>query len=341
MKFSIMLTEDCNLRCKYCYEGNNKIKNNLDKYTADKVISFILNCLKKELDLEKPLYIVFHGGEPLMNFKIMKYIHNSLSEKVNDRRIIYDITTNGTIINEEIKFFLKDNIDNVSISIDGTKKSHDTNRIFDDGQGSYDLVIKNAKTLLDSGISIRCRMTFNTQNIHNLYESVINLDKYGFKYIVLGIDNYDNWNKHYMDIYSKELERLINYKEIKCRDNISMLNIELINKKKGDCFGGISSFCIDTKGFIYPCTFAVNKEEFIIGNIHDDCILNNKKIKELCKIYISQNEKCTGCTRYDYCLGVRCKILNKLVTNEYTNPPCIVCFDEHMKVKTTKALYSY
>ena len=338
MKFSIMLTEDCNLRCKYCYEGNNKIKNKLDKYTADKVINFILECLKKELDNEI-LYIVFHGGEPLMNFETMKYIHHLLNNKVKDRKIIYDMTTNGTIINEEIKNFLKDNIDNVSISIDGTKESHDSNRVFEDGRGSYDLVIKNAKILIDSGISLRCRMTFNTKNIHELYESVVSMDGLGFKYIVPVIDSYDNWDKTHMDIYSKELEKLVSNKNINSKNNISMLDTKLINIQKGDCFGGINSFCIDTKGFIYPCTLAVNKKEFIIGNVYDDSrALNKEKIEEFCKIYVSQNEKCTGCTRYDYCIGVRCKILNKLITNEYTNPPCIVCFEEHMKFKTAKLL---
>lgn len=338
MKFTIMLTEDCNLRCQYCYEGKNKIKNKLDKDTADKVINFILECLKKRLD-DEILYIVFHGGEPLMNFETIKYIHHSLSNKVKDRKIIYDITTNGTIINEEIKNFLKNNIDNVSISIDGTRESHDTNRVFEDGRGSYDLVIKNTKILIDSGISLRCRMTFNTKNIHYLYESVVSMDEIGFEFIVPIIDSFDNWDKTSMDIYSKELEKLISNKKLNSKNNISMLDTKLFNRKKGDCFGGVSSFCIDTKGFIYPCTFAVNKKELIIGNVYDDSrAINKEKIKELGKIYASSNEKCIGCTRYDYCIGVRCKILNKLITNEYTNPPCIVCFEEHMNLKTAKML---
>lgn len=342
MNFTILVTEDCNLNCKYCYEGNNKQKSYMSLDTADKVIEFILNEMKKDPEDKNPLQIVFHGGEPLLNFDIIKYLNKSLNELVRDRQIIYDMTTNGTILNDEIKDFIKDELDSFSISIDGIKESHDENRVFSNGLGSYDLVIKNAKKLLEEGVQIRARMTFNEHNVNNLFESVVNLYKLGFKYIVPAIDFYANWDDDSLEILSNEMDELIEFKKENRQAEISLTNIKMLNKKKGDCFGGTCSFTIDAKGLIYPCTFAVSKANYVIGDIKrgNNC-LDEKKIDELKKVNFSDNKACLKCTRHDYCTGVRCKILNKLVTANYDLPPYIVCFEEHLNVRTTKKLLDY
>lgn len=342
MNFTILVTEDCNLNCKYCYEGSNKEKRHMNTQIADKVVEFILNEIRKSPEDKHPLQIVFHGGEPLLNFDIIKYLDKSISESVKDRQITYDMTTNGTILNDEIKNFIKEKINSFSISIDGTKESHDKNRIFSNGLGSYDLVIKNVKKLLDEGVQIRARMTFNEYNVSNLFESVVSVYKLGFKYIVPAIDFYANWNDDSLEILSNEIDKLIEFKKENIQAEISLTNIKMLNLKKGHCFGGICSFTIDAKGLVYPCTYAIGNKDYVIGDINkEEYYLDEYRINELKKINSIDNKDCLKCTRYDYCSGVRCKILNKLATGNYHIPPYITCFEEHLNVRVTKKLLDY
>lgn len=341
LNFTILVTEDCNLSCKYCYEGNNKKNSYMDSNIADHVVDFIIKEVKKSPEDKRPLQIVFHGGEPLLNFDIIKYLDNQISNLITDRQIIYDMTTNGTILNDEIKNFIKEKMGLLSISIDGTKESHDKNRVFSNGTGSYDLVIKNSKKILDEGIELRARMTFNEQNINNLYESVVNVYKLGFKYIVPAIDFYSNWNDESLKMLSNQIDKLVDFKNQNKQAEISLTNLSMLNFKKGDCFGGVCSFTIDAKGLVYPCTFTVCKDDYVIGDVKKEVeCLDNNKINELNKIIFeeSANDECSCCSRHDYCTGVRCKILNKLVTGNYNLPPYITCFEEHLHVRTIRKL---
>lgn len=104
--YMIWLTTACNLKCKYCYEGTAKVNCYLSKDYAAKIVDYIV----QDCDKTKNLQISFHGGEPFLNYKIMEFIslelENQLHSVVND--ISYQVTTNATILNEEIIEFLKD-----------------------------------------------------------------------------------------------------------------------------------------------------------------------------------------------------------------------------------------
>lgn len=94
-------------------------KENMSYETADKTIDFICN---KELESNSDYTtIVLHGGEPFINFDLIKYIHRDLVDRLSDKKILFDITTNGTIINDEIIEFIAKNVKNISISIDGKR----------------------------------------------------------------------------------------------------------------------------------------------------------------------------------------------------------------------------
>ncbi len=330
MDFTIFVTSKCNLKCKYCYEGNEKSNINMTVDTANKTIEFIANRVKN-LDVERPVNIVFHGGEPLLNFELIKHMLKCITEKI-DREIIFSMTTNGTIMTDEITEYITDHINNISISIDGTRNAHDLNRTFYDGSGSYGIVIHNAKKLLLRDIDVRARMTFNSQNVDELYEGVKFLVEMGFKYIVPVADFYDKrWSEKDIETFKKQVIKIRNLKELNQEQHISLAEIELFNRKKGDCFGGISNFTVAADGNIYPCTFSAGISNFIIGNVYEDKLLENK-VDEFIRIYQEENECCLGCTRYEYCEGVRCKIFNKLITGDYRTPPGIICAMENVLV---------
>ncbi|CEP41219.1 radical SAM protein (plasmid) [Paraclostridium sordellii] len=337
MKFTIFITEKCNLRCKYCYESGLDRSKDMDINVANKTIDFILRKIKSE-SLDIPLYIVLHGGEPLVNFEMVKYIHKKLSDKVKGREIIYDMTTNGTVLDSEKIDFICNNIDNISVSIDGTRASHDKNRVFVNGEGSYDLVIKNVKKLLDREKDVRIRMTYTTNTVSELYDSISQIAKYGFTTIVPVADYMDtNWTQNHMNTLNDQISMLINLKENYPSLDIGLLDIEGLNKRKGDCFGGILSFTIDVNGDIFPCTFSVGDEELKLGSVFDEDVSDAKQ-KELVKIYTSENEGCKSCLRKECCDSIRCKLLNKKVMGDPNKSIPIMCALEKVCLTTTRKL---
>ncbi|MBC8632560.1 radical SAM protein [[Eubacterium] tenue] len=337
MKFTIFITEKCNLRCTYCYEQGMDRNKSMDIKVADKTIDFICRKIKNE-ELNIPLYIVFHGGEPLMNFEVVKHIHKGLSKKVVGRKIIYDMTTNGTCLDTEKIDFICKNIDNISVSIDGTKETHDKNRIFENGKGSYDISVKNAKKFLDRGKDVRIRMTYTTNTVSELYESIAQITKYGFRTIVPVTDFMDtNWTKSHINTINDQISKLINLKEEYQNLDVSLIDIINLNTRKGDCFGGVVSFAIDANGGIFPCTFSVGENEFKLGSVFDEDISEEKK-RELIKIYTSDNEECEGCSRKEFCSSVRCKLINKKVTGEFNKSIPIICALEKVALATTKKI---
>lgn len=338
MKFTLMMTDDCNLRCSYCYEGGCKLKRYMNRETADKCIEFIKEKLKEEEDDKRPLWITLHGGEPLMNFDIVKYIKKKLDSEITDRSIIYDMTTNGTIMSDEILNFIKNDLTEISISLDGTRESHDANRIFPDGSGSYDIVMKNIERLQKENIPIRCRMTFNQQNVYNMYESIESVSKLGFRYIATAVDTMSEWSDERIEEYKEQRMKLIDFQLENPELKLGVTNIRLLNVKRGDCFGGVCTFCIDTDGGIYPCTFSIGKKEYLIGNIYDEVPIDEDRLKEFTDENFRDFEECSGCTRKEYCVSVRCRIVNKLSTGSYSNIPYIACIDENMNFETTKRL---
>ncbi|WP_304340379.1 radical SAM/SPASM domain-containing protein [Metaclostridioides mangenotii] len=336
MKFTILVTSKCNLRCSYCYE-KSKLYENMTFEIADKTIDFIEDRLNREL-VKRPLQVIFHGGEPLLNFELVKYMRDSINHRINDREIIFDMTTNATVINDDIISFLKNDIDNLSVSIDGTKEINDANRIFSDGTGTYDIIIRNCKILLENNINPRVRMTYNSKNISALCNGITSIINSGIKEIAVAPDIYDNrWDVENITLLREQVFKINDLQNENNKISISLVDKILLSQKKGNCFGGINSFTIDEVGNIYPCTFCVGKKEFIIGQVND-LNISSKKTNRLIDIYKSKNQDCIGCSRYDNCTSSRCKIINKLSTGEYNNPAFVFCAQENVNVDLIKSI---
>lgn len=143
MNVSLFFTNKCNMKCRYCYEAN-KMERSISYDLLDQTIEFIVNHKQKN-GIDK-LSVVTHGGEPLIEFDKIKYFIRNLNKRINN--VEYIMTTNATLLNDEIIEYLSQHYSMLSVSIDGTKQAHNLNRIFQNGNGSYDHVIENAKRLL-------------------------------------------------------------------------------------------------------------------------------------------------------------------------------------------------
>lgn len=339
MKFTIFLTNDCNLGCNYCYEGE-KYKNHMSIETADKVIDFIDYTARKSIQYLKynSITVILYGGEPLLNHEVLQYILENLKRKPkNDYNVRFDMTTNGTIMNSNIIETLK-KIDCVSVSIDGNYEIHNLNRIFKNQKGTFNIVNENIKKMIDEGISIRARGTFTSQTCNHLYSSVNTLSNFGFNCIVMHPDESDkNWTEKDFDTIFSEIKKISNDTSLnkKC-EAISLTDISEFGCESGDCFGGISDFSIDYNGDIYPCSKALKSKEFLIGSIYNNK-LNEERINQLFQLNID-NDACKGCSRINYCRGNKCKIVNKIYEGDFFTPNGIYCKLQELEIKKYKYL---
>lgn len=338
MNFNIILTSKCNLKCKYCYEGHEKSHKDMSIDIASKVVDFIVKTLFDRNETDRNHKVIFHGGEPFLNYELMKFIKYKLDEEINDLyRISYMATTNGTILNDEMIEFIKKNNIFLSISIDGTKKMHDKNRIYQDGTGSYTVMVKNLDKLKKQGLLGRARMTYNSSSVSSLHDGIVNISRLGFDLCVPAADFYDTgWNDEKINILEKEIDKIINDENLK-DINISMINKHFLCKEKNDCFGGITSITISEDGDFYPCLYTLGEKKFIIGNIMDDEMINNK-IKKIFEEIVLENNDCNSCNAQQYCFGNQCKLLNYMVTGKYNTPPSINCRLMEVELNTYKKL---
>lgn len=327
MNVSIFFTNKCNLKCKYCYERNKREKS-ITYDLLDQTIEFIVN--HKEKNAINKLSVVTHGGEPLIEFDKIKYFISNLNKRIDN--VEYIMTTNATLLNDETIEYISDNYSKLSVSIDGVREAHNLNRIFKDGTGSYDKVIDNIKRLLTKRSDLKARLTINPQNVSFLFDGVKHLIELGFMDIEPVPDEFDNtWNQETIDILYSEGKKIIDYvEENDLVVNIGLINDALVKCRNNICDGGITTMSIESNGDIYPCITSVGHNEFIIGDVYNG--INSDKLKDIYKWGHEKNEGCIGCERYDYCTATRCKIINKLLTNDLHTASVVTCNLQNTRV---------
>lgn len=317
--FTIWVTGMCNMKCRYCYEGDEKKKENMNCSTADKVIQWILKEISND---HKTHYIRFHGGEPTLNIDIIKYIVTNL--KYSGYTFVYLLTTNGYRVNEKIAEFLAENISMISVSIDGNKKSNDMKRINEKGNSTFEQVIKNAKYINKLTPNMLIRMTISPETCEDLFDNISYLLEQGFHNIDAEIDVFNNrWSAKKLTILENKCKKIV--QEISKQDGKVNINLPICypERRLEPCVGGIEEFSIDTSGNIFPCIYAVGDSELCIGNVEDG--IDKQKQKQIKKINLSTIKACIGCGGYESCLSVRCKIVNKYLMGSFQIPNLLIC----------------
>ncbi|PXV86890.1 uncharacterized protein C8E03_11190 [Lachnotalea glycerini] len=159
----LQVTQDCNLRCEYCVYSGNYLNRSHDKKimsleTAQNAIDFLIQN-SSESDR---VCIGFYGGEPLLNFDVIKDTVLYALEKYPGKNYYFTLTTNGTVFNENYLSFLEEHKFSITISIDGDQKIHDMNRKFKDSdKGSFYTIMKNIERIKESYPNLAKRMMFS------------------------------------------------------------------------------------------------------------------------------------------------------------------------------------
>ena len=201
MEYIIHLTEKCNLNCTYCYENKK-----------NKEISF--ESIKGLIDYEisrKQSYsiIVFYGGEPLLQKDMIRDTIDYINTKKSKTNFYYGITTNGTLLDEEFIKYMKNNkFIYVAYSIDGMEKTQNLNRKTADGKGTFDIVEKNAKKLLELYDGAISMSVITRNNLSQLHKNVGYLIETGFKSINLLFDYTQDWQDEDLDEIRKQFNKI-------------------------------------------------------------------------------------------------------------------------------------
>ncbi|MBC2724871.1 MAG: 4Fe-4S cluster-binding domain-containing protein [Desulfosporosinus sp.] len=315
----LLVTEDCNLQCKYCFEGDDKPRKYMTFETAKKAVDYLIQT--DEDNENKRFGIVFFGGEPLMNFDLIKKVleYTNSIEQSTDVKFWYSITTNGIIFNDEIYNLLKENDFSVLISIDGGKQSHDMNRITKNGAGSYDLVMKNLNFFVNKdekfSANFAVRHTITKNNYHNLFKDVMSLRNIGFKNINFDPNFEDNWQEEDCITLKSEIEKVARsyYDIITLEDGIHITPFDKVIRKlvrpdeKAFCGAGKTNFAVSAEGDIYICSRLID-EKFRLGNVFEG--INQKIADEF--VYDSGNHSCSDCDYFGMCY--KCLAVNIIHT---------------------------
>lgn len=336
MNFTFWITEDCNLRCKYCYVKKNS--QYMDLQTAEAAVTFLKATVVGE-NAEK-IRVNFHGGETTLNFKVIRFVCDEL-EKISIERhipVYFSLTTNGINLKEDVIDYLIERKISVSVSVDGDKETHDKNRVFLNGDGSFDKVMKGLFKLQKRKVHVRVRMTVTSDTVSRLSENFVQIYKLGFKGVVAIPDvSITSWDELSASIYEQEINKIADFFKSQSKDEYYY---HILNKQRcffmelGTCDGGRNSFQIDPSGNLYPCLSVVGEREFIIGDVVNG--INNIQLQTYDPIIDSKNKVCQGCILTDRCTGEQCKYVNYSITGNYNQPSASFCKFRQMEYRLLK-----
>lgn len=299
------LTWDCNLRCKYCYEGGVRKTDSMSQKVAFDGIDFFMKMAKR-------LHIQFFGGEPLMKFGLMKEMEEYL-KKNYPNRYSFSIYTNGTFINDEVLDWFKKNKVHVTLSIDGPKEVNDINRVYPDGSSSFDK-IKHVLDGLDRNSS-RIRMTVTPNNVENMFESMKFFYDLGFSDIQEEVDRFAKWSEDKIDILVNEYKRLGDFLvNVYTNDpSVHWRNYERRvfpfaspqNKRRSRCGTTERSCSLDVNGNLYPCQKFIVNQQMCIGDIYTGFNETQIEIVKNFRLpnYLAQTRGCKECEYVGTCFA--------------------------------------
>ncbi len=311
------VAHDCNMTCKYCFGDKGAFEGQrllLSIETGKKAIDFLLAQSGTRRNLE----IDFFGGEPLMNFEVIKELvsYGREAEKPYGKNIRFTITTNGLLLDDAKADYINEHMDNVILSIDGRREVNDTMRRTVNDKGTYDIIIDNYRRFVEKrNGTYYVRGTFTRNNL-DFAADVKHLVDLGFKNVsvepVVTDLSYDyalqeEDTDSILKEYDKLTELFLDYaKEGKTFEffhfNVDLNQGPCVVKRVSGCGAGTEYVAVSPEGDIYPCHQFVGNTDFRLGNLTDDKF-ENKLYDEFNQAHIYNKEKCNECWAKFYCSG--------------------------------------
>ncbi len=312
------IAHDCNLKCRYCFAEEGEYHGRRALMSCEvgrKALDFLVANSGSRVNLE----VDFFGGEPLMNWQVVKDLvaYGRSLEEPHHKKFRFTLTTNGVLLDDDIIDFANREMANIVLSVDGRKEINDRMRPLAGGQGSYDLILPKYRKVAESRkqTNYYVRGTFTHFN-KDFAADVLHLADLGFKQIsvepVVAAQSED-----YALVESDIPEILAEYDKLAAEMikrhregrgfNFFHFMIDLeggpcVYKRLSGCGSGTEYLAVTPWGDFYPCHQFVGQEDFLMGNV-DDGITNTDirgQFKE-CNVY--SKEKCRDCFAKFYCSG--------------------------------------
>lgn len=312
------IAHDCNLACRYCFaeEGEYHGRRELMSFEVGKAaLDFLIANSGNRRNLE----VDFFGGEPLMNFEVVKQLvaYGREQEKIHNKNFRFTLTTNGVLLNDDIMEFANKEMANVVLSIDGRKEVNDHMRPFRKGAGSYDLIVPKFQKFAESRNQDKyyVRGTFTHNNL-DFSRDVLHLADLGFRQIsvepvvaqpeesyALREEDLPQLFEEYDSLAAEMIKRKKEGKDF----NFFHFMIDLeggpcVAKRLSGCGSGTEYLAVTPWGDFYPCHQFVGNEEFLMGNVKEG--VKNTALRDEfkgCNVYAK--DKCRDCFAKFYCSG--------------------------------------
>lgn len=312
------VAHDCDLRCKYCFASQGDFKGDrqlMTEETGRKALEFLVAHSGNRKNLE----VDFFGGEPLLNFDVVKAL-TLYGEELNARHnknIRFTITTNGVLLDDEKIDFINEHMSNVVMSLDGRKEVHDAMRPTINGKGSYEIVVEKFKKLLekrgkkDSYI----RGTFTGNNL-DFHEDVMHYFDLGFQ--TVSMEPVVTDPKMSYAIREEQLpEVLASYEKLASLYHtrqslqpelkffhfmIDLTEGPCLAKRRMGCGAGVEYISVTPFGDIYPCHQFVGETEYRIGSLAEG-IIRQDIVDKFTGCSVDTKEACRECWNHSFCSG--------------------------------------
>ncbi|MGI6706948.1 MAG: thioether cross-link-forming SCIFF peptide maturase [Clostridia bacterium] len=346
------VAHDCNLRCQYCFASTGDFHGDrmlMDAATGKKALDFLVAHSGNRKHLE----VDFFGGEPLMNFQVVKEIvaYGRYLETKHDKLFKFTLTSNGLNLRDEVIEYLNQEMENVVVSLDGRPDIHNEMRKTVKGKDSFELIYPMALKLTESRKqrSYYIRGTYTNKNL-DFAEDVKALADYGFKEIsiepVVADPSQDySLSENDLPAIRNEYERLaeiyLDYRNKNKGFHFFHFNIDLsqgpcVIKRLTGCGAGNEYIAVTPEGDIYPCHQFVGKTEFLMGNINGSF---DRTMQRMFKDnHVLSKNKCKDCWARFYCSG-GCHANAYQFNGNIQDPYELGCEMERKRLECAIALY--
>jgi len=314
------IAHDCNLKCKYCFASQGDFggaKALMPLSVGKKALEFLVDNSGSRRNLE----VDFFGGEPLMNFDVVKeLVHygNKLGLERN-KNFRFTITTNGILLDDKKIDFINEYMDNAVLSLDGRPEVNDDMRLTLTNSGSYNIIVPKFKKLVEKrgDKQYYLRGTFTRNNL-DFSEDIKHFRDLGF--INTSMEPVVSADENPYAIKEEDLPRIlaeyenfaIEYADLKVKgDPFSFFHF-MVDLKQGPCVikritgcgAGTEYLSITPEGEIYPCHQFVGNEKFKMGNIMDENLVLPEEMRSMFRnSHVYTKEDCNTCFSKFYCSG--------------------------------------
>ena len=312
------VSHDCDLRCRYCFASQGDFcgeRSLMDFETGKRALDFLIENSGNRKNLE----VDFFGGEPLLNFEVVKKLtlYGDELNKKTGKNIRFTITTNGVGLDDDKIDFINKHMYNVVLSLDGRKEINDYMRPTINGKGSYDIIVPKFKKLIEGrgDKDYYIRGTFTSHNL-DFSKDALEFYKEGFDKISLEpvvtdekeeyaireehleqiLEEYEKFSKIYLDI-NKDEDKLLFFHFM-----VDLSNGPCLAKRSIGCGAGCEYISVTPNGDIYPCHQFASDPSFKLGNIFTG--IDKREITEkFKKANVFNKEDCKECWAKFYCSG--------------------------------------